>query len=100
MIARTAGPARRGSTTWPRAWNTATVTVPEMKAWASWSNLRTPGISHVSYMIGAPVSGDGSSPPARCTAPATTSAATVARGRGQRRCPARTSRASSDHTTR
>jgi len=46
--ARTPGPALRGSTTWPSAWNAATVTTPEMKAWASWSNLRTPGISQVS----------------------------------------------------
>jgi hypothetical protein len=100
MTARTPGPARRSSTTWPSAWNTATVTTPEMKAWAAWSNLSTPGISHVSYRIGAPWSGDGSNPPARCTAPATVRATIVARGSGQRRCPARTSNASSDHTTR
>jgi hypothetical protein len=98
MIARTPGPARRPSMTWPRAWKTATVTTAEMKAWAAWSNLSTPGTSHVSYMIGAPESGDGSRPPARCTAPATVRAVIVAGGSGQRRCPARTSMASSDHT--
>jgi hypothetical protein len=34
--------------TWPSDWNTATVTTAEMKAWAAWSNLSTPGTSHVS----------------------------------------------------
>jgi len=47
-MARTPAPARRGSTTWARAWNTATVTTAEMKQWAAWSNLRTPGTSQVS----------------------------------------------------
>jgi hypothetical protein len=47
-MARTPGPARSSSTTWPRAWNTATVTTAEMKAWAAWSNFSTPGTSHVS----------------------------------------------------
>jgi hypothetical protein len=48
MIARTPGPARSSSITRPRAWKTATVTTAEMKAWAAWSNLRTPVTSHVS----------------------------------------------------
>ena len=47
-IARTPVPARTSSITWPSAWNTATVTTAEMKAWAAWSNLRIPGTSHVS----------------------------------------------------
>ena len=48
ITARTPGPARRRSTTCERAWNTATVTTAEMKQWASWSNLSTPGTIHVS----------------------------------------------------
>ena len=47
-MARTPGPARRGSTMWSRAWNTATVTTAEMKQWASWSNFNTPGTIQVS----------------------------------------------------
>ena len=47
-IARTPRPDRSSSITWPSAWKTATVTTAEMKAWATWSNLRTPGTSHVS----------------------------------------------------
>ena len=35
MMALMPGPARRSSMTWPRAWNTATVTTAEMKAWAA-----------------------------------------------------------------
>ncbi|MGH9009928.1 MAG: hypothetical protein ACRDYF_08810, partial [Acidimicrobiia bacterium] len=44
-IARSPGPARSSSTTWPSAWNTPTVTAAEMKSWATWSNLSTPGMS-------------------------------------------------------
>lgn len=47
-VARSTGPARRSSMTWPSAWKTATVTTAEMNAWAAWSNFRTPGRSHVS----------------------------------------------------
>ena len=47
-MARTSGPARLWSTTWSRAWKTATVTTAEMKAWATWSNFNTPGTSQVS----------------------------------------------------
>jgi hypothetical protein len=34
-MARTPGPARSSSMTWPSAWNTATVTTAEMKQWAA-----------------------------------------------------------------
>ncbi len=100
VTARTPGPARRSSITWPSAWNTATVTTAEMTACAAWSNLSRPAMSQVSYRIGEPSDGDGSNPPARWSSPAPARATSVAGGKGHRRCPARISSASNDHTPR